>query len=92
VAHLQDCLPPKTISQLRRFFGMLNFYSRFLPQGFATHAPLHDVLSGLRVKGSQPIAWTPELHKASEECKASSSRATLLVHSEPSARSRKLIK
>jgi hypothetical protein len=26
VAHLQDCPPPKTISQLRPFLGMLNFY------------------------------------------------------------------
>jgi hypothetical protein len=26
VAHLQDCPPPKTIGQLRRFLGMLNFY------------------------------------------------------------------
>jgi cytoskeleton-associated protein 5 len=26
VTHLQDCPPPKTASQLRRFLGMLNFY------------------------------------------------------------------
>jgi cleavage and polyadenylation specificity factor subunit 1 len=46
---------------------------------------LLNVLSGPSVKGSHPIAWTPELHKAFEECKASSSRATLLAHPEPSA-------
>jgi cleavage and polyadenylation specificity factor subunit 1 len=34
VAHLQNCSPPKTASQLRRFLGMLKFYRRFLP-----HAP-----------------------------------------------------
>jgi cleavage and polyadenylation specificity factor subunit 1 len=84
VAHLQDCPPPKTISQLRRFLGMLNFYRRFLLQAAATQAPLHDVLSGPRVKGSQPIAQTPELYKAFDECKASLPRATLLVHPEPS--------
>jgi hypothetical protein len=39
---------------------MLNFYRRFLPHAGATHKPLHDVLSGLRVKGSDPISWTPE--------------------------------
>jgi cleavage and polyadenylation specificity factor subunit 1 len=82
VAHLQDCPPAKTISQLRRFLGMLNFYRRFLPQAAATQAPLHDVR---RVKSYHPIAWTPELHKAFEECKASLSRATLLAHPEPSA-------
>jgi cleavage and polyadenylation specificity factor subunit 1 len=64
---------------------MLNFYRRFLPQAAATQAPLHDVLSGPRVKGSHPIAWTPELHKAFEECKASLPRATLLSQPEPTA-------
>jgi cleavage and polyadenylation specificity factor subunit 1 len=85
VAHLQGCPPPKTISQLRRFLGMLNFYRRFLLQAAATQAPLHDVLSGPRVKGSHPIAWTLELHKAFKECKASLSHATLLAHPEPTA-------
>jgi cleavage and polyadenylation specificity factor subunit 1 len=82
LTHLQDCPPPKTASQLRRFLGILTFYRRFLPQASATQAPLHDVLSGPRIKGSHPIAWTPELHKALEECKAILSRATLLAHPE----------
>jgi cleavage and polyadenylation specificity factor subunit 1 len=64
---------------------MLNFYRQFLPQAAAIQAQLHDVISGPRVKGSHPIAWTPELHKAFEECKASLSRATLLTHLEPTA-------
>jgi hypothetical protein len=33
VTHLQDCHPPKTTNQLRRFLGMLNFYRRFRPRG-----------------------------------------------------------
>jgi hypothetical protein len=37
---------------------MLNFYRRFLPHAAATQAPLHDVLSGPRIKGSHPITWT----------------------------------
>jgi hypothetical protein len=85
VAHLQDCHPTKTASQLRRFLGMLNFYRRFLPHAAATQAPLHDALSGSRVKGSHPTTWTTELLKAFEECKASLSRTTLLAHSDPSA-------
>jgi cleavage and polyadenylation specificity factor subunit 1 len=85
VAHLQDCHPPKTASQLRRFPGMMNFHRRFLPHAAATQAPLHDVLSGPRVKGSHPITWTPELLKAFKECKVSLSRATLLAHPDPLA-------
>jgi hypothetical protein len=45
-----------------------------------TQAPIHDVLSGPRVKSSHPLAWTPELHKAFDECKENLSRATLLAH------------
>jgi cleavage and polyadenylation specificity factor subunit 1 len=85
VTHLQDCHPPKTASQLRRFLGMLTFYRRFLPHAAATQAPLHDVLSGPRVKGYHSITWTPELLKAFEECKESLSRANLLAHPDPSA-------
>jgi cleavage and polyadenylation specificity factor subunit 1 len=64
---------------------MLNFYRRFLPHSAATQAQLYDALSGPRVKGSHPVAWTPDLHKAFEECKASLSRATLLAHPDLSA-------
>jgi hypothetical protein len=64
---------------------MLNFYRRFLPHAAATQAPLHDVLSGPKVKGSHPITWTPELLKAFEDCKARLSRATLLAHPDTSA-------
>jgi hypothetical protein len=70
VAHLLDCPVPKTASQLRRFLGLLNLYRRFIVHSAATQAPLHDALSGPRVKGSQSITWTPDLHKAFEECKA----------------------
>jgi hypothetical protein len=35
VTHLQDCQPPKTASQLRRFPGMVNLYRRFLPHAAA---------------------------------------------------------
>jgi hypothetical protein len=59
---------------------MLNFYRRFLPHMAAHLAPLHDVLSRPKVKGSHRITWTPELHKAFENCKGSLSRATLLAH------------
>jgi cleavage and polyadenylation specificity factor subunit 1 len=64
---------------------MLNFYRRFLPHAAAIQAPLHAALSGPKMKGSHPITWTPDLHRAFDECKASLSRATLLAHPDPSA-------
>jgi hypothetical protein len=64
---------------------MVNFYRRFLPHAGATQAPLHDVLSGSRVRGSHPITCTSELLKSFEEYKARLSRANLLAHPHPSA-------
>jgi hypothetical protein len=85
VAHLQNCPPSKTASQIRRFLRMLNFYGRILPYAAAIQAPLNAALSGPRFKGLHPITWTPEFHRPFEECKASLSRAILLAHPEPSA-------
>jgi hypothetical protein len=64
---------------------MLNFYRRFLPHAAAIQAPLHAALSGPRVKGSHLITFTPDLHRAFEECNANLSRATLPPHPNPSA-------
>jgi hypothetical protein len=55
VTHLQEYQPPQSVSQLRRFLGILNFYRRFIPHAAAIQAPLHDVLSGPKVKGSHLI-------------------------------------
>jgi cleavage and polyadenylation specificity factor subunit 1 len=82
IADLQACPPPKTVSQLRLFLGMLNFYRRFLPHAASIQAPLHEVFSGPRFKGSHPVPRTPALHTAFDECKASLSQAALLAHPE----------
>jgi len=85
VADLQACSPPKTVSQLRRFLGMLNFYRRFLPHAASSQTPLHEVLSGPKVKGSHPVTWTDALVAAFNERKASLSRAALLAHQDSTA-------
>jgi cleavage and polyadenylation specificity factor subunit 1 len=64
---------------------MLNFYRRFLPNAASLQAPLHDVLSGPKVKGSHPITWSAVLDKAFDECKASLSQAALLAQPDPTA-------
>ena len=48
VADLQAYPTPKTVCQLRRFLGMLNFYRRFLPHAARIRAPLHDALPTLK--------------------------------------------
>jgi hypothetical protein len=54
--------------------GMLNFYRRSLPNAASLQAPLHDALSGPRVKGSHPITWTAVLDKALKSANPASHR------------------
>jgi cleavage and polyadenylation specificity factor subunit 1 len=80
VKDLQASPPPKTIAQLRRFLGMLNFYRRFLPHAASSQAPLQNILSGPKTKGSTPVPWTDSLLQSFNDCKTSLSHATLLAH------------
>ena len=73
------------VKDLRRFLGMLNFYRWFIPHAASIQPPLHTVLAGPKIKGSQSVVWTPTMVQAFEDCKASLSRATLLAHRDPSA-------
>lgn len=85
VQAIQDFPEPKTVKELRRFLGMLNFYRRFIPNAASKQAPLNSLLAGPKVKGSHPVTMTPELLEAFNSCKQSLTEATLLVHPDPCA-------
>lgn len=71
--------PPKTVRELRRFLGMLNFYRRFTPAAAQHQAPLNALLTG-SVKGSHPVHFSTEEFDAFERCKQDLSQAALLAH------------
>jgi hypothetical protein len=75
---------PALFKDLRRFFGMIKFNRRFIPQAASIQAPLHAALAVPKIKGSQPVDWTPAMVHVFVDCKASLSRATLLAHLDPS--------
>ncbi|CAK1589542.1 unnamed protein product [Parnassius mnemosyne] len=85
VQTIQEFPIPRTVKELRRFLGMINFYRRFIPNAARIQAPLNAVLAGPKVKGSHPISMTPDLLKAFEKCKNALSYTTLLVHPNSSA-------
>lgn len=70
----------KTISDLRRFLGAVNFYRRSLPKAAETQAPLNALLQGSTKNDKREISWTSELEKAFEQIKFSLANATLLTH------------
>ena len=85
VAAINHFQRPVLVKDLRRFLGMLNFYRRFIPQAASIQTPLHAAFAGPKIKGSQPVEWTPTMVHAFEDCKANLSRATLLAHPDPYA-------
>ncbi|BHF76553.1 hypothetical protein SprV_0501965100 [Sparganum proliferum] len=67
---------PKTLTQSRRFIGLLNYYRRFIPHCAATLAPLTDLLKSK----AKPIELSPAAHSAFETAKKALADATLLHH------------
>ncbi len=58
-----------TITQLRRFLAMINFYRRFLKNAAETQAPLHDFLKDSKKNDKRPIPWTEKASAMFEKCK-----------------------
>lgn len=85
VQAIQDFAAPKTVKELRRFLGMINFYRRFIPNAAQIQAPLNSYLTGSKIKGAHPVHMTPEMLDAFQRCKDSLTQATQLAHPDPSA-------
>lgn len=84
---LEDCVAaiinlekPKTVSDLHRFLGMVNFYRRFIKDAALTQAPLHTCLKEATKRDKRLITWTKELTHAFQRFKEHLTQATLLVH------------
>lgn len=80
VEAIQKHPKPKTISDLRRFLGIINFYRRFIPGAARIQIPLNKWLIGARKKDKRVINWTPESERAFQECKQLLAKQTLLSY------------
>ncbi|GBO98535.1 hypothetical protein EVAR_1038_1 [Eumeta japonica] len=58
---VQKYPPPKTIKELRRFLGIINFSRRFIPAAAEYQASLNSLLAGAKAKCLQPIQLTPKI-------------------------------
>lgn len=79
VQAIADFPAPKTVRELRRFLGMINFYRRFLKDAAQIQAPLNALLTG-SVKGSHPVIIEGDELKAFQNCKVNLCNAALLAH------------
>ena len=71
---------PRTVVELRRFLGLINFYRRSLQQAANLQAPLHAYLGESRKNDKRETYWTQEAEEAFEKIKEDLANVTLLVH------------
>lgn len=74
---------PKTIIELRRFLGMLNFYRDFLPHQAHLQNDLNKYLHNRKKNDKTPIEWTTAAIQAFEKCRQSITEATTLCFPVP---------
>ena len=75
---------PKTVRQLRKFLGMVNFFHRFVPQCAQILTPLNSMLK-TTPSNSRILQWTLEATAAFQDIKNALADASLLVHPKPDA-------
>ena len=83
VRAVQDFPTPKTVSELRTFLGLINFYHRFLPNAASILHPL-NALACQRRKSS-PIEWSDATMQAFHQAKQLLVEAAMLSHPDPTA-------
>ncbi|CAH4009663.1 unnamed protein product [Pieris brassicae] len=69
---------PKTIDELRRFLGMVNFYRSHIPNAIRYQIVLNKYLRGAKKKDKTPIVWTFGADEAFDRCKACLQEAVTL--------------
>ena len=85
ISAIQEVPVPETVSQLRSFLGMANFFRNHLPSFSEVSAPLTDLLRNTR-SGRQRLAWSLECAGAFRQVKEMLTSAPLLRHFDPALR------
>ena len=72
---LKQAPVPQNVSQLRAFLGLVNYYTKFIPQAASLLTPLYDLL-----RKNCCWQWTDECSKVFETCKSLLTSEAVLVH------------
>ncbi|RXN12978.1 putative protein K02A2.6-like protein [Labeo rohita] len=78
VQAIQEAPTPQTVSELRAYLGLLNYYHKFLPSLSTVLAPLHSLL-----KKETKWMWGREQEKAFVKSKELLQSSAILVHYDP---------
>lgn len=85
VKAVQEYPLPKTVEELRRFLGLINFYRRLLPNTAKTQQPLFDMCGPVKRNDRRELKWTADAEVAFNKLKDELANATLLAHPDPNA-------
>lgn len=75
-----DYPKPKTIEELRRLLGLLNFYRNCIPRAADQQAELNKYLHNAKKRDKTVINWTDKANDAFLQCKNSLKNAVTLSH------------
>ena len=70
--------PPRDVSQVRSFIGMINYYARFLPNLSTMLRPLHELL-----QANRKFYWSGDCQEAFRRAKAEIASERVLTHYNP---------
>ncbi|CAB0010077.1 unnamed protein product, partial [Nesidiocoris tenuis] len=76
---------PKTVTGLRRWIGMINYYRKCLKNAAKFLAPLNRITGGAKKNDKTPIEWTEELASSFEKSKQALAECATLAHQDPHA-------
>ena len=79
VSVIKDVDPPKNVTELKAFLGILNYYNHYLPKLSTVIEPFHRLLK----KGIK-FHWGPDLNNAFSAAKSLLRSAPVLTHFDPS--------
>lgn len=79
---------PKTVVELRRFLGLVNFYRRCLPSAAEAQRPLNAYLHNSKKNDRTKIDWSPEADKAFAKICHDITQIALLAHPDSNSQTR----
>ena len=86
VSAIKQFPKPSSVTQLRRFLGLINFYHRFIHNCAHLLHPLHLFLNNLpKSRSKQTLHWTEETSTAFQDVKDARASATFLSYPHPNA-------
>lgn len=86
VSAVRDFEKPKSVKQMQKFMGMVNYYHRYIPHLGKISSSIHTMITTAVKKKCKILEWNNETESSFNEIKESFSKQILLNHFDSEAR------